>query len=380
MFVLVLTLAAIGAVTLLEQHADASHRAQLQVGTMNLALADLIVAPYRADPTAGGSPAAAQQEIRVDERVLSRGLLNASGVAASDGSLTAARLNLARVESVVAAIYRIAAQPTGINGNKQSSGMQKTLAIHKVQLSAVLERIDQTEAGRAQRARLEAAIGTAVAMLGLAGVFLIFYVRSRQAHAATERLARENQELSEASRIEASTDALTGLRSRRALTDHLNAGIPPPEKEPELLLAMFDLNGFKRFNDTFGHGAGDALLARLGGRLSTVADGSGGVYRMGGDEFCLLSRCTPQAAEAILAGAATALSECGEGWSISCSYGAVWIPSEASTASDALLAADQRMYANKAARSSASRQLTDVPAVSAQRVGQEPRRAHRSRR
>jgi two-component system cell cycle response regulator len=81
---------------------------------------------------------------------------------------------------------------------------------------------------------------------------------------------------------------------------------------------------------------------------------------MGGDEFCVLARCRPESAETLLAQSSSALSNRGEGWSIDCSYGAVWGPSEAATPSEALLIADRRMYANKISRSSASRQITDV--------------------
>jgi two-component system cell cycle response regulator len=123
---------------------------------------------------------------------------------------------------------------------------------------------------------------------------------------------------------------------------------------------MFDLNGFKQYNDTFGHGAGDALLARLGKRLAVVVEPSGSAYRMGGDEFCVLARRTADAGEGLLVAAASALADAGEGWSIDCSYGATWIPSEANAPSDALRKADRRMYAHKTSRSSASRQLTDV--------------------
>ena len=55
---------------------------------------------------------------------------------------------------------------------------------------------------------------------------------------------------------------------------------------------MFDLDGFKHFNDSFGHAAGDALLRRLGRRLAAAAEGVGFAYRMGGDEFCMFARCT----------------------------------------------------------------------------------------
>ena len=55
------------------------------------------------------------------------------------------------------------------------------------------------------------------------------------------------------------------------------------------MLAIFDLDGFKTYNDTFGHPAGDALLARLGDNLADAVAGRAIAYRMGGDEFCVLS-------------------------------------------------------------------------------------------
>ncbi len=63
----------------------------------------------------------------------------------------------------------------------------------------------------------------------------------------------------------------------------------------ELLLVMYDLDGFKDYNDTYGHAAGDALLHRLGARLTAAAAAHRGfAYRMGGDEFCVLARTTPK--------------------------------------------------------------------------------------
>ena len=55
---------------------------------------------------------------------------------------------------------------------------------------------------------------------------------------------------------------------------------------------LYDLNGFKRYNDTYGHPAGDALLERLSGRLNAIVSPHGTAYRMGGDEFCVLIRTT----------------------------------------------------------------------------------------
>ena len=54
------------------------------------------------------------------------------------------------------------------------------------------------------------------------------------------------------------------------------------------LLALFDLDGFKHYNDTFGHPAGDALLCRLGANLEAFLGARGQAFRMGGDEFCAL--------------------------------------------------------------------------------------------
>jgi diguanylate cyclase (GGDEF)-like protein len=353
--VLILTVAAIVGVILLENGADANRRAQVRVGSLDQTLTDLKAAPVRADPAAGGasSPAAVRTEIQDDERALSRGLVGTTRVRASPESLASARAELQSINATVADIYRIASRPVGANSRQRIRALERTLAAHTARLFAVLKSIARTDADRAQRGRLEAAILIALGMLALFVVLLIFYVRA-------VRAARVNEKLLEASRVEATTDALTGLRNRRALTEDLAAALSAVETDPELLLAMFDLNGFKQYNDTFGHGAGDALLARLGERLAAVVKPSGSAYRMGGDEFCLLARVSPQAAEGLLSAAAAALADEGDGWSIDCSYGATWIPSEAGTPSDALRNADRRMYSNKASRSSASRQLTDV--------------------
>jgi two-component system cell cycle response regulator len=177
---------------------------------------------------------------------------------------------------------------------------------------------------------------------------------------AVERLAREKEALLGVSRVEARTDALTDLGNRRALTDDLASAIAEPPGSQELLLAMFDLDGFKQYNDSFGHVAGDALLQRLGSRLATAAKHLGSAYRMGGDEFCVLARCSPDAVEQLLDDTVAALKDTGDQWHIGCSHGAVWIPSEAATDSRALKLADDRMYANKASGSSASRQVADA--------------------
>jgi two-component system, cell cycle response regulator len=129
---------------------------------------------------------------------------------------------------------------------------------------------------------------------------------------------RENARLLETSRHEALTDALTGLANRRKLLIDLEHELDRAlEGEPRTLVP-FDLNGFKTYNDTFGHPAGDALLSRLAAKLAVDVMPDGTAYRMGGDEFCvLLPSCEPD-----LQRIAAALCESGEGFEVTSAYGA----------------------------------------------------------
>lgn len=155
-------------------------------------------------------------------------------------------------------------------------------------------------------------------------------------------------------------DPLTGLGNRRSLLADLEQGLAEATSAKPLLLALFDLDGFKTYNDTFGHPAGDALLMRLARRLETVLDGTATAYRVGGDEFCVLSTADDPHKMPRLAG--EALAEQGEGFTVTASYGSVLLPVEAGTATEALREADRRMYArkNSDSRSSAGRQSADV--------------------
>jgi diguanylate cyclase (GGDEF)-like protein len=110
---------------------------------------------------------------------------------------------------------------------------------------------------------------------------------------------------------------------------------------------LFDLDGFKRYNDRLGHAAGDELLETLGARLNDAVDGRGEAFRLGGDELCVLLE-----SEDAVRDCEAALREDG----IGASHGSAWLPREADTPSTALSLVDSRMY-------TAKRAAKDVPFV-----------------
>jgi diguanylate cyclase (GGDEF)-like protein len=160
---------------------------------------------------------------------------------------------------------------------------------------------------------------------------------------------RENHKLLE----EVRTDFLTGLGNRGRMQVELAETCERASSEQPAMLYLFDLNGFKRYNDTFGHPAGDRLLNRLGSRLKATIGGDGSAYRIGGDEFCLLLTCAEDRFEAVARAATEALTEHDRGVEVSSSWGAASIPSEAGDPSTALQLADVRMYAQKESRRAA---------------------------
>ncbi len=157
------------------------------------------------------------------------------------------------------------------------------------------------------------------------------------------------------------SDALTKLGNRRKLAADVDAQLAQATAAAPLVLVMFDLDGFKSYNDTFGHLAGDAVLARLADKLAQAIATYGTAYRLGGDEFCVLASAPPEELQSVLSLAADALAERGENFAVSASYGAVLLPFEADRLDYALQLADERMYARKKGRPSlASDQTRDV--------------------
>jgi two-component system cell cycle response regulator len=166
---------------------------------------------------------------------------------------------------------------------------------------------------------------------------------------------RENKRLLEQVR----TDHLTGLGNQGRMQVDLAMRCVRARQEP-LTLLLLDLNGFKRYNDTFGHPAGDAMLKRLGGQLSKAIGDGGSAYRIGGDEFAVMTAGDDGRHGEVAKRAAEALSASGPGFDLSAAWGTVTIPAEADEPAAAMQLADVRMYAQKESRRVAHDDAIDI--------------------
>ncbi len=122
--------------------------------------------------------------------------------------------------------------------------------------------------------------GSVAGVVGVTVHGLVDRIRA-QAEERAELMAR----LSEL----AHTDPLTGLPNRRAWTAELERALQRARRTAEpLTLAMLDLDDFKAFNDTFGHGSGDRLLEQTADALRAQLRPDDVIARLGGDEFAIL--------------------------------------------------------------------------------------------
>jgi len=107
-------------------------------------------------------------------------------------------------------------------------------------------------------------------------------VRRLAGHAA---VALHNAQILERLRDLSLTDPLTSLPNRRHLEIHLEREFAAAQRGRALSLVLFDLDNFKRYNDAFGHLAGDKVLTALGEVLAGATRTMNLVARYGGDEF-----------------------------------------------------------------------------------------------
>jgi diguanylate cyclase (GGDEF)-like protein len=165
----------------------------------------------------------------------------------------------------------------------------------------------------------------------------------------------ENVRITVSVRRQSLRDQLTGLRNRNRLVADLNAAYALEEPAEHLLL-LLELHGLKDYNDAFGRPAADALLRRLAVDLHAVLQAAGGhAYRLAGGEFATLAAVEGPGARELARAAVEALTNHGESFSISCSFGGSLLLREALGASSALRLADQRLVSAKQVRAAARR-------------------------
>jgi diguanylate cyclase len=104
---------------------------------------------------------------------------------------------------------------------------------------------------------------------------------------AQKQLA-EQKEIIETTTIQAKSDALTGLANRRALEEHLGSLLGHDELSCQVGLLLMDIDHFKRFNDTYGHLTGDAVLTCFARNIVQSAGDSCFAARYGGEEFVVV--------------------------------------------------------------------------------------------
>jgi two-component system, cell cycle response regulator len=156
---------------------------------------------------------------------------------------------------------------------------------------------------------------------------------------AVALLWRANRALRAGAHDAADADPVTGLPGRPrfiADIDDRLAGSAPTT----LLLARID--GFAAYDAAFGHRAGDALLVRLADELRRSVRDEGVAYRPSGTTFCVLTTDEVRSVDNLERRIAGALGAQGAGFAVAASCGRVGLPSEASTAADALRLADAR--------------------------------------
>ena len=160
------------------------------------------------------------------------------------------------------------------------------------------------------------------------------------------QLAESNAKLAELQTSYAYFDQMTGLRNRRAYAETIDRYME--NKPSDCCVVMADINGLKKMNDTLGHDAGDELIIGSAECLRQSFGNAESIYRIGGDEFCVIMSGTADHVEECL----KKLEKAGSQWKgkivngISISYGFA-SDKECDDFESMLKAADQRMYAFK---------------------------------
>jgi diguanylate cyclase (GGDEF)-like protein len=167
-------------------------------------------------------------------------------------------------------------------------------------------------------------------------------------------LARQNSQLANLAQV----DALTGMGNRRCFDDALEAAWAScTARQMPLALVMFDVDHFKKYNDSQGHPAGDLCLRRIGGAVPACTRGAQDLpARYGGEEFAIIMPgANLEAGRAVAERVRKAVADCaiphpaaGQPGVVTVSLGVASLIPTASTRAGALVeAADRGLYAAK---------------------------------
>jgi|GEM_PF-5382438 len=168
-------------------------------------------------------------------------------------------------------------------------------------------------------------------------------------------LALMNLQLSESLRNQAIRDSLTGLFNRRILDEILIREFALADRNKyHISFMMLDIDHFKKFNDTHGHGFGDQVIKKVADLLSSKARQTDTVCRYGGEEFlvifanCDLEHAAIKAEKIRLAVKALKLGDTGhDAVSISISIGIACYPDSADNKEAVIKLADEALYRAK---------------------------------
>ena len=184
----------------------------------------------------------------------------------------------------------------------------------------------------------------------LTAVFNHMVGRLRQGHqeldAMNEKLRRQNEELERLS----TSDALTGLHNRRYLTQRLSEELVRSYRHKgSFSVLMADVDEFKKYNDAFGHPAGDEVLKKVASILLGSTRSVDCTARYGGEEFAVLLTGTAGDVAAEVAERIRARVEGQEfaGRKITLSIGIAEFPANGQTADEVISNADEALYEAK---------------------------------
>jgi diguanylate cyclase (GGDEF)-like protein len=187
----------------------------------------------------------------------------------------------------------------------------------------------------------------------------VFFITTLFADAVLAQIRRQRLALiqvrSELARM-VGTDALTGLPNRRHFQEALDAEMARVQRYGgSFSLALLDLDGFKGFNDRFGHPAGDAALCEMARVLRQHRRASDRVARLGGEEFAVILVGTgKQAAHRVVERLRIAIAEleldhlAEPGCTVTTSIGVAAVPDDAEYAAQLVRRADEALYEAKA--------------------------------